>query len=97
MIGMLHQGGWDEVILLGGALLVGMAIVFLGGKKKPPPPDAPTDEEAELIAQALDDLRRSEASVETKTAGGDEVQPRSHPADERAEPGKNGSLGTDRR
>jgi hypothetical protein len=39
MIGMLHAGGWDEVLLLGVALIVGFGIVMFGGKKKPPAQD----------------------------------------------------------
>ena len=51
---LLHQGGWDEMILLAVALVVGVGIVMFTGKKKPtdgeqvgtvdaPPP---TDEQA---------------------------------------------------
>jgi len=51
-LALLHAGGWDEMILVGVALLAGVAIVFYTGRKRPADED---DEEAEPDAEPADE------------------------------------------
>ena len=34
-LALLHAGGWDELILVGIALVAGVAIVYFTGRKRP--------------------------------------------------------------
>ena len=55
MIALLHAGGWDEMLLLGVALILGFGLVMFGGKKKPvvrDDPEQPTPEANPLDGDA---------------------------------------------
>jgi len=51
LLALLHAGGWDEMILVGVALLAGVAIVFYTGRKRP----ADEDDEAEPDAEPAEE------------------------------------------
>jgi len=50
-LALLHAGGWDELILVGIALIVGVGIVYFTGRKRP---DELEDEPAEPAAEPSD-------------------------------------------
>ena len=58
---LLHQGGWDEVILVAIALVAGVAIVYFTGRKRVGEED---EEESNPTAEM-------EPPVEPVTAGSD--------------------------
>jgi len=61
-IALLHAGGWDEMIMVGIALVAGVAIVYFTGRKRP-------EEDEEEGAEA------AEPSADEPAAAPDEPAP----------------------
>jgi hypothetical protein len=45
--GLLHAGGWDEAIMVGIALLIGVGVVFFSGRKRPEDEDKEDEGESQ--------------------------------------------------
>jgi hypothetical protein len=49
--GLLHAGGWDEAIMVGIALLIGVGVVFFSGRKRPEDDDEADEGESQPPAE----------------------------------------------